>query len=222
LFDYIEPVINYETINKICPIKPENYRSDKDSKSYTKYIRDFEENYERALATFAYLYAYENLFHKSDISFLDIGTGFGLLPYIFSKNFDKIFTIDMEGKPEYFDVVLKILGIRQEAYTIKKYEFLPKFDLKFDLINASQICFNGHKTKDLWDVNEWKFFLFDIHDNFLNKDGAIYLSFNYEDGPINLGKESVENLFAPYIDRHKFPNWKVAKLNKDDIGKLKK
>ena len=227
LFPFIEPVISFETINKIRNLDLTNDELNSDGKHYIKYSRDFEENYFRALATFSFLYKFENLIDKTKLSFLDIGTGFGLIPYIFKKNSYDAETIDMDGKPDYFDHVIKILGLKQLSHTIKKYEKIPQFNRKFDLINASQICFNGHKTNELWDVGEWKFFLFDIHDNFLNEQGVIYLSFNYEqtivdEKLINLGRESVEIFFQPYIDKEKFPHWKIARLSKADIAKLKK
>jgi hypothetical protein len=227
LFPFIEPVISTETIYKIRNFDVKDDELGSDGRHYIKYARDFEENYFRALATFSPLYKYENLIEKTNLSFLDIGTGFGLIPYIFKKNLFHVETIDMDKKPDYFDYVIKILGLKQLSHTIKKYEQIPRFEHKFDLINASQICFNGHATNELWDVDEWKFFLFDMHDNFLNKEGAIYLSFNYEqtiidNKLINLGKESVETFFQPYIDKEKFPHWKIARLSKADIAKLKK
>jgi hypothetical protein len=44
-------------------------------------------------------------------------------------------------------------------FRIEPYKNLPLLSRRFDVITAHQICFNGHKTENLWGVDEWDFFL---------------------------------------------------------------
>jgi hypothetical protein len=41
------------------------------------------------------------------------------------------------------------------------------------------ICFNGHKSPNLWGTEEWKFFLDDL-DQYLTPHGQVCLGFNRE------------------------------------------
>ena len=77
------------------------------------------------------------------------------------------------------------------------------------MVTAFQIFFNGHCSKELWDVEEWRYFLLDLHDNILNDNGVVHLVFNAEhdnlkpiiiDGEqVFLGKKSVEEFFKPFF-----------------------
>jgi hypothetical protein len=42
-------------------------------------------------------------------------------------------------------------------FRIEPYKNLPLLSRRFDVITAHQICFNGHKTENLWGVDEWHF-----------------------------------------------------------------
>ena len=84
-----------------------------------------------------------------------------------------------------------------------------KFKKKFDVVHASQIFFNGHASKNLWDLDDWKYFLLDLHDNILNDDGFVCLLFNREhinlkpiivDGEeLFLGNKPVQDFFKPFF-----------------------
>jgi len=56
------------------------------------------------------------------------------------------------------------------------------------------ICFNNHKTENLWGFNEWQFFLDSLQKNNLNKNGILFFSFNleYDGSPFSL---EIKNLF---------------------------
>ena len=51
------------------------------------------------------------------------------------------------------------------------------------------ICFNNHKQENLWNNKEWEFFISDLQDNYLKKDGKILLNFNEESPGIYFSSE---------------------------------
>lgn len=183
-----------------------------------KYSRDFDKNFKRALSNFHIVQKYKkNLLSKP--SLLDIGPGYGFFPYICKHNEYDVSTIDIKNIPASWNNSIKILGIPKTVFSIEKFKPLPPQN-KFDVITGFQICFNGHLTKNLWGINEWKFFLKDMYDNFLNKDGFILLMFNYENTQINneiinLGDKSLENFFSPFFIKE--IEWKTALLYREDI-----
>ena len=170
---------------------------------YAKYARDLDTNWMRNIQRFAEL----KLNKPSRI--LDIGCGFGLLSYIATFNGHKVDSIDIPNASPILKEAVKLLKVTKHEFTVKKNTPLLKFKYKFDVVNASQIFFNGHATKDLWDVEEWKYFLIDIHDNILNDNGSVNLAFNVEhknlqpiiiNGEIvHLGKKSLEEFFKPFL-----------------------
>ena len=155
---------------------------------------------------------------KKNSEVLDIGTGMGSLHYIFSYNKHKVCSFDMGDCADVFDKSCKALGVQKEDFTIKKYVSLLRFGKKFDIINASLICFNNHKRADLWLRDEWLYFLKDIYDNQLRDKGTLYLGFNSEISSNRfLGNDDLHDLFDPFIMLH-HPT--TARLSKEDIGKL--
>ena len=123
----------------------------------------------------------------------------------------------------------KILNIKKLTFTVMKNKPLLRLKNKYDVVSAFRIHFNGHATKNLWDVDEWKFFLLDLHDNILNDNGRVTLVFNGErdknmspiefDGEkLHLGKKSLEIFFKPF-----FANaGKIARLDNKMIAVLTK
>jgi len=66
------------------------------------------------------------------------------------------------------------------------------------------ICFNGHRTKDVWGVNEWKIFITSIIKKNLKISGKIFLSFNLEDdgNPFSSELENFFTFFAKKISNN--------------------
>jgi len=170
---------------------------------YGKYARDLDTNWVRNSHRF------NDLKIKNPSRILDIGCGFGLFSHIASFNGHIVDSIDMPDASPILKEASKILKINKYEFTIKANTPLLKFEHKFDFVTASQIFFNGHASKNLWDVGEWKFFLLDLHDNILNDNGRVTLVFNGEhknlvpimvDGEhVFLGKKSVELFFKPFF-----------------------
>ena len=189
---------------------------------YAKYARDLDTNWMRNVQRFSEL----KLNKPSRI--LDIGCGFGLLSHIARFNGHKVDSIDTPNASPILKEAAKLLNVTKHEFTVKKNTPLLKFKYKFDVVSASQIFFNGHTTKDLWDVEEWKYFLIDIHDNILNDNGSVNLAFNAEHKNLQpiivngetvpLGKKSLEEFFKPFLIASKT----MARTNQQMIAVLTK
>ena len=176
---------------------------------YNKYIDDFDNRWANSLII------YRKISTKNSASVLDVGTGMGYLPYILKYNGYDVTCFDMAGCAEIFNKSCEILGIKKVDFTIKKCESIMNFNKKFDIINATLLCFNQHRETDFWLKDEWLFFLRDIYDNQLNDNGILYLGFNSEiDNKFYLGNDILHDMFDPYIDNQ------TAVLNKKDIRKI--
>lgn len=187
-----------------------------------KYSRDFDKNFMRAINTFHLIQRHRFNLSKNP-TLLDIGTGFGFIPFLAKHNNYCVEAIDIPQTPEIWNKATSILNLNITRYEIKKNMPLIKFKNKFDVISAFQICFNGHKTNNLWGIEEWVFFLKDIYLNHLKNNGVVFLGFNYEntlihDKIIELGKISLEEFFSPYFIKDL--NWKIAVLRSADIKNI--
>ncbi|MEP7071024.1 MAG: class I SAM-dependent methyltransferase [Verrucomicrobiota bacterium] len=109
---------------------------------------------------------------------LDIGCGAGYFLYIAKKFGHGILGVDMDLLPM-FGELTKLLGVPRVTTRIEAFQPLPHLPRQFDFITAHRICFNGHKSKNLWGVAEWKFFLDDLT-HYLKPDGRVDLQLNPE------------------------------------------
>ena len=170
---------------------------------YAKYARDLDVNWIRNCQRF------NELKLKKPSRILDIGCGFGIFSHIATFNGHTVESIDISSASPILKEASKILKVKKHEFTVNKNTPLLKFKKKFDVVHASQIFFNGHTTNELWDVDEWKYFLLDLHDNVLNEGGFVSLVFNGEhknlkpimiDGEVVfLGKKSLEEFFKPFF-----------------------
>ena len=192
---------------------------------FAKFSRDLDLNWSRIAQRFYLLKL------KKPSRILDIGCRFGMFSHIATFNGHIVDSIDPPNAPPICKAATKLLKIKKYDFEIKKNKPLLKLKHKYDVVTAFQIFFNGHTTKNLWDVDEWKFFLLDLHDNILNDDGFVNLVFNADhknlepimvDGErIFLGKKSVEKFFQPFFARvqgmPRSKNKMVAILSKKNI-----
>ena len=111
---------------------------------------------------------------------LDIGTGTGYFPFICNEFSHAGFCLDVPDN-ELYDQITDSLGLIKFKRYIKSFELLKlNTNERFDLVTAYMICFNNHKQENLWSNKEWEFFISDLQDNYLKKDGKILLNFNEE------------------------------------------
>ena len=193
--------IKLRSLYEVEPTKDSHFHGDDDF--YAKYARDLDTNLMRNSQRFI------GLKLKSSSSILDIGCGFGLFSHVAEFNGHKVDSLDIPNASPILKEASKLLKIKKHEFTIKKKVPLLKFNKKFDVVTAFQIFFNGHCSKELWDVEDWKYFLLDLHDNILNDNGIVHLVFNAEHNNLKpimvdgehlvLGKKSVEEFFKPFF-----------------------
>jgi SAM-dependent methyltransferase len=110
---------------------------------------------------------------------LDLGCGAGYFLFISQYFGHDVVGLDIDDSAFFSDMIL-MLGLSRVIWQIRPLVRLPKLGRKFDLITAFMICFNGHKSHQLWRQKEWRFFLDDL-DQHLAPDGRICLGFNREE-----------------------------------------
>jgi SAM-dependent methyltransferase len=119
---------------------------------------------------------------------LDLGCGPGYFLFVCKYFGHAVHGIDLPDDP-FFNDMVRFFGIARTDLEIRPYRALPPLGMRFDLIAAHQICFNGHASNDLWGVNEWDFFLADLRDHHLKPGGIIALEFNPEPSSAFYGDE---------------------------------
>jgi SAM-dependent methyltransferase len=113
------------------------------------------------------------------LSVLDMGCGAGYFLYCCKYLGHSVHGLDLPDYEFYRDMIA-MFGIPRTGYRIEPFKTLPLLGKKFDVITAHQICFNGHKTDELWGPDEWEFLLGDLEQNHLRPGGTIALEFNEE------------------------------------------
>ena len=123
---------------------------------------------------------------------LDLGTGFGYFPFICKKFGHLVDSTDLPDNKLYNSIIEKLDLKRFDIFINAHTPILLKTSERYDLVTAFMVCFNNHKTKDLWEEGEWKFFINDLYSKTLKKDGKIFLSFNEESPGIFFSKNLSE------------------------------
>jgi SAM-dependent methyltransferase len=111
---------------------------------------------------------------------LDLGCGAGYFLYV-SKFFGHdVLGLDLDDHPLFRDT-LALLAVPRVIWRINPGVPLPHLERKFDLIAAHRICFQrieGAASGKEWSSEDWKFFINDIRNRFLNPNGRLLLDFN--------------------------------------------
>jgi SAM-dependent methyltransferase len=109
---------------------------------------------------------------------LDIGSGNGYFVYICGLLGHDAIGMDIDEMPM-FNEMIELLGVKRRVWRVQPFVPLPNLGGLFDVVTAHQICFNGHKSDQLWGVAEWDFFLNDLSRH-LSDRGRIWFEFNRE------------------------------------------
>lgn len=109
---------------------------------------------------------------------LDLGSGTGYFLYICELLGHEGVGIDLDEMPM-FNEMIDLLGVERKVWRVEPFVPLPELGAPFDLITGFQICFNGHRSEQLWRVREWEFFLNDLARR-LTPRGVVWLEFNRE------------------------------------------
>ena len=110
---------------------------------------------------------------------LDLGAGAAYFPFICQNLGHKVMALDCE-ELELYRALTSCLGVKRIEHTIRPFEPLPPSAVRYDLITAFSICFNGHDTPALWGVKEWDFILGDLCEHYAHPDTEIFFIFNRE------------------------------------------
>ena len=109
---------------------------------------------------------------------LDIGCGTGYFLYICQHLGHEVLGLDLDEEPGFTDMIA-LLGVPRKIWRIEAFQPLPDLGPRFDVITAHMICFNGHKSEQLWQSPQWEFFLNDLREH-LTPGGQICLELNRE------------------------------------------
>ncbi len=109
---------------------------------------------------------------------LDLGCGAGYFLYLCKKLGHRVVGLDVDDLAMFRELT-NLLGIPRLIARIEPFQPLPYYGKQFDLITAHLICFNGHKSKHLWEVPEWEYFLSDLASH-LKPNGRVWLELNRE------------------------------------------
>jgi len=200
-FSFVRIISDYIKVKKIINNKFESldeFKETSDLESFEKYFL-FKENF----IQHAFIRAINLDIDKTqNLSILDLGTGAGYFPFICNYYGNDAESIDIKGNT-FYDKSTRALGLTKFHQEIKYNEDLIP-EKKYDLICAYMICFNGHRTKDVWGVNEWKIFITSIIKKNLKISGKIFLSFNLEDdgNPFSSELENFFTFFAKKISNN--------------------
>lgn len=125
---------------------------------------------------------------------LDLGCGAGYFLYCCKFLGHDVHGLDL---PDYafYNSMTTFFGVPKTGFRIEAQKELPKLGRRFDFVTAHQICFNGHKTAQLWSAADWQFFVDDVESNLLVPGGTIALEFNPEPG-VGFYQEEVRDYFA--------------------------
>ena len=140
-----------------------------------------------------------NLHKESNkLSILDLGTGAGYFPFVCKYFGHDADSIDIKGN-NFYDKSTNALNLVKYHQEILHNEKLV-IDKKYDLICAYMICFNGHKSSNLWGIYEWSNFLNILINNNLQTNGKIFLSFNREENGEPFSDE-LEKFFCSFAKK---------------------
>ncbi len=116
---------------------------------------------------------------KAPLTILDLGSGGGYFLLVAHHLGHSGLGLDL-ADPIMFGELFDLFGLQRVIWRIKAFQPLPELSQRFDLVTAFSICFNGHKSDQLWTPKEWAFFLNDLKSRFVKPSGEIFLGLNPE------------------------------------------
>ncbi len=133
---------------------------------------------------------------------LDLGTGPGYFAYICRCLGHDVLGLERPGAE--LDDFHAWMGLQVVSHAIGSNKKLPALPRKFDTVTSFRVPFNkkrdsGDETsRELFDLDEWTFFLDDVRDNALRPGGRLALKMNSQPNHIGLhyGDPELMEFFA--------------------------
>jgi 2-polyprenyl-3-methyl-5-hydroxy-6-metoxy-1,4-benzoquinol methylase len=100
---------------------------------------------------------------KPPARLLDIGSGAGYFLHVCKRLGHDVLGLDMHdpGAAWYLEM-LQLLGVSRVTWRIDPFVPLPDLGAPFDFVSAFMVCFNRHIYPDIWQIEQWRFFLDDL------------------------------------------------------------
>lgn len=109
---------------------------------------------------------------------LDLGSGAGFFLYINKLLGHSVLGLDVDDVPMFRDSV-EVLGVPRLLCRIERFTPLPPLPHAYDVITGYLICFNNHKSENVWGPAEWDYFLDDLQTR-LAPGGRVQFELNRE------------------------------------------
>lgn len=135
---------------------------------------------------------------KRKMTILDVGTGTGYFPFICNYYGHRAEALDIPDN-EMYNEITRELGITRFTQYIKPYKDLH-VNNQYDLITAYMICFNNHKTPDVWHIKEWDYFLKSVCRKNLRPGGNLFFSLNEETEEEPVRKELLDYFVSNHAE----------------------
>jgi len=119
------------------------------------------------------------LHHAAPQRILDIGTGAGYFPFVCRYYGHDAEAIDIPDNDMY-NQLIAALGLKRYAQYVQPFEPLKLGPEKYDLVTGFMICFNNHKTPQVWKAAEWDYFMRNLSTAHVRQGGRYFWGLNAE------------------------------------------
>lgn len=158
---------------KIQPVIEKN-RVDNPGVAYQKYLNVDYWVFESLRRVYAL-----GLHRKSHLQILDVGTGAGYFPFICNYYGHYAEAVDVPDN-EMYNQIIAALGLNRYAQYVRPYQPVALGTVQYDLVTGFMICFNNHKTPEVWNTGEWDYFLTDMAGKHMRPGAHFFLGLNAE------------------------------------------
>ncbi len=123
------------------------------------------------------------LHDRPPLRILDIGSGPGYFPYVCTLLGHDAWALDRPSMPLFVEL-RALMHVPFVEHAVRAREALPALRDRFDLVTAHRVQFNAKKgtgQRELFDLDDWAFFLDDLRDRVLVPGGGLILKMINQD-----------------------------------------
>jgi len=129
---------------------------------------------------------------------LDLGSGFGYFLLVNKVLGHNGIGLDWHSDEwmelRVYEEIFRVFKLKRINCRIKAQESLPPLLNKFDLITAFAVCFNRFPDETYWGVQDWLFFLSDLH-LYMNDGCVLFFELNIEKQTSRYYSDEVKGMF---------------------------